>query len=174
MRKKRSIGLQWLVLLFLITMTISGCDFDVSGPTYSENSILNTLKQYGITAHYPTDQGGRRVLTKATGERALLQVDYIDQYEVKGGWVEIYLYADPKHAYQEALLIRNDFDERFRFDQKVAKLQGKDLDRAQLPLFQHGNAIIFGGGVVNNEEAMKRINEIFGQYKEDLKQNEEK
>lgn len=174
MRKKRTIGLQWLALLFCIAITISGCDFNVSGPTYSEDSIIKTLKQYGITAHYPIAQGERPVLTKATGKRALLQVDYIDQYEVKGGWVEIYLYSDPKTAYQEALQIRNDFDERFRFDQKIAKLQGKDLDLAQLPLFQHGNAIIFGGGIVDNEEAMKRINKIFGQYKEDLNKNEEK
>ena len=174
MRKKRSIGLQWLALLFCISITISGCEFDVSGPTYSEDSIIISLKQYGIISHYPTAQGDSQVLAMATGERALLQVDYIDQYEVKGGWVEIYLYADPKTAYQEALQIRNDFDERFRFDQKIAKLQGKNLDRAQLALYQHGNANIFGGGVVDNEEAKKRITDIFGQYKEDLNQNEEK
>lgn len=171
MRKKRPSGWQLLVLLFISSMIV-GCEFDVTGPTYSEKSIIQTLEQYGITAHYPNAQGESQVLTKATGERSLLQVDYIDQYEVKGGWVEVFLYADPKTAYQEALQIRRDFDERFRFEQKVAKLQGRTLEAAPLPLFQHGNAIIFGGGISGNEEAMERINVIFGQYKEDLKQNE--
>jgi hypothetical protein len=153
------------VLLLLLGM-LNGCALDVQGPTYTKDSVITTLQEFGVTAHYPRAQGVSRLLAQAKGERHLLQVDYIDQYEIKGGWVEVYIYRSAHEAYQDALKVRKDFDERFRHDEKMAELQGRKLERAQLPLFHHGNVVLYAGGIANNEEIIERINQTFGKLKQ--------
>ena len=156
-------------LCVVVMVLLSGCGFDVAGPTYTQDSIVSTLKQYGITAHYPRAQGNGALLSKATGERYLLQIDFIDQYEVKSGWVEVYLYQDPQKAYEEALQIRKDFEKRFRYDQKIADMSGTKLEEEPIPLFQHGNVILFGAGIVDQKNTLDRIMKTFGQLQEKQK-----
>jgi len=155
----------WFTSVLLLVSVLTGCAFDVTGPTYTKESVVETLKQYGVTAHYPISQGSGSLLSKAQGERHLLQIDFIDHYEVPNGWVEVYLYPDAQSAYQDALQIRKDFEDRFRFDAKVAKLQNRTLERAPLPLFQHGNVMLFGVGVSDNPETLQRITQTFGDLK---------
>ncbi|MGZ4122341.1 MAG: hypothetical protein ACXVOI_03910 [Tumebacillaceae bacterium] len=162
---RKRVSLVYLGLLLCLVSLFSGCTFDIDGPTYTKSSIPIALKQYGITAHYTIDQGNGKLLTKATGQRYLLQIDYIDQYEVKDGWVEVYLYPDAQQAYEDALIARKTFDDRFRFDQKVAELQGKEMEKPSLPLFQHGNVIIFAAGIADDQEAIQRLSKTFGDLK---------
>lgn len=149
----------------MAAFVISGCGVDVQGPQYTQESVLTTLKEYGVTAHYPRAQGDAQLLATATGERHLLQIDYIDHYEVKGGWAEVYFYPDAETAYREAMLVRNEFQKRVKHDAKVASLQGKDIEVRSLPLFQHGNVLLYGLGIADDEEAMERITETFGELK---------
>lgn len=151
-------------LLGLLTMVLSGCSFSVEGPHYTKDSLVETLKGYGVTAHYPIDQGTGQLLRNATGTHYLLQIDYIDQYAVSEGWTEVYIYPDSETAYHEALKARQEFNEQLRYDRKLSQLQGRTLDSAPLPLFQHGNVILYGGGITKQEDTMERITETFGTY----------
>ncbi|MGZ6503137.1 MAG: hypothetical protein ACXVC1_09295, partial [Tumebacillaceae bacterium] len=65
----------------------------------------------------------------------------------------------------DALVARKTFDDRFRFDQKVAELQGKEMEKPSLPLFQHGNVIIFAAGIADDQEAIQRLSKTFGDLK---------
>lgn len=136
----------------------------VQGPQYTKDSLIETLKGYGVTAHYPIDQGTGQLLPNATGTHYLLQIDYIDQYEVPDGWTEIYVYPDPDTAYREALRVRQEFDAQLRYDRKVSQLQGRTLEDAPLPLFQNGNVILYGGGITKQADTMERITKTFGPY----------
>jgi hypothetical protein len=162
--RNRNILLQ-LGLLILLVSLLSGCAFAVDGPTYTKESIPATLKQYGITAHYRANQGTGQLLTKATGARYLLQIDSIDRYDVKNGWVEVYLYPDAQSAFEDAVVARKTYDERFHFDEKVAELQGTKLEKEPFPLFQHGNVIVFAAGIADDQEAMGRLAKTFGDFK---------
>jgi hypothetical protein len=162
--RNRYFLLQLGMFIWIVSL-LSGCTFAVDGPTYTKESIPSAIKQYGITAHYPQNQGNGKLLEKATGQRYLLQVDYIDHYEVKDGWVEVYLYPDAKSAYEDALIARKAYDDRFHFDQKVAQLQGKKLEKDPYPLFQHGNVIVFAAGIADDQEAIARLSKTFGDFK---------
>jgi hypothetical protein len=95
-----------------------------------------------------------------------LQIDYLDHYEVKNGWVEVYIFADDTEAYQESLQIRKRFDERALQEQRLAKMSGRTKwEKVSMPLYQHGNLILYGAGVSKNEEALDRIAEAFGSFK---------
>ncbi|PWK10251.1 hypothetical protein [Tumebacillus permanentifrigoris] len=151
-------------LLGLLPLVLSGCTLSVEGPQYTQESLIETLKGYGVTAHYPIDQGTGQLLRNATGTHYLLQIDYIDQYEVPEGWTEVYLYPDAESAYQEALKVRQEFDEQLRYDRKMSQLQGRSLESAPLPLFQHGNVILYGGGITKQQDTMERITKTFETY----------
>ncbi|MBL0386615.1 hypothetical protein JJB07_08125 [Tumebacillus sp. ITR2] len=155
------------LIVGIMMVVLSGCDLNVQGPQYTTDSLLQTLKQFGITAHYPIDQGNGQLLPNATGTHYLLQIDYIDQYEVNNGWTEVYVYSDAQTAYEEALTVRQEFEDQQRYDQKIAKLQGRKLEEsAPLPLFQHGNVILYGGGITKQADAMERITKTFGKYQQ--------
>lgn len=151
-------------LLGIFAMLLTGCDIDLNGPQYTQDSLVTTLKEYGITAHYPIDQGTGQLLSNASGTHYLLEIDYIDQYLVKDGWAEVYIYPDAKTAYEEALLVRKEFEAQLHYDQKVADLQGRKLEVSPLPLFQHGNVILYGGGIAKQADAMERVTKTFGRY----------
>lgn len=155
-----------LATFLLIISLISGCSLDLSGPTYTHDSIPAALHEYNIEAHYPADQGSGKLLTQATGTRYLLQIDSIDNYKLYNGWVEVYLYQDPAQAYADAMAARKAYDERCYYDEKVAELQGKTLEKAPYPLFQHGNVIVFGEGIANDPQALQSLTQIFGQFNE--------
>jgi hypothetical protein len=151
-------------LLGILTIVLSGCDLNVQGPQYTKETLVETLKGYGVTAHYPIDQGNGQLLPNATGTHYLLQIDYIDQYEVPDGWTEVYVYPDAQSAYHEALKVRQEFDAQLRYDRKVSQLQGRTLESAPLPLFQHGNVILYGGGIAKQADTMERITKTLGNY----------
>ena len=152
-------------IMIACVVLLSGCDVGSSAPHYTADSVLTTMKEFGVTAHYPQQQGKGQLLLHATGERHFLQIDNIDHFSVKDGWAEVYLYPDETTAYEEGLKLRQEFEERIRHDMKIAQLQGKTYERSPLPLLQHGNVILFGPGIASNEAATKRLNESFGNFK---------
>ncbi|KEO82157.1 hypothetical protein [Tumebacillus flagellatus] len=155
------------LILGIVTLLLSGCDLNVQGPQYTKDSLIQTLKSCGVTAHYPIDQGTGQLLPNATGTHYLLNIDYIDQYQVKNGWTEVYVYPDAQSAYAEALQVRQEFEDQRRYDEKMAVLQGRHVDQeAPLPLFQHGNVILYGGGITTQAETMERITKTFGKYQQ--------
>ncbi|MCX7569908.1 hypothetical protein OS242_08015 [Tumebacillus sp. DT12] len=154
-----------MVLLLCCAMLFAGCSVGTASPIYTKETIVTTLKEYGVLAHYPVSQGNGRLLLKAKGERHFLQIDYFDHYRLDDVWVEVYLYPSDTEAYEDSLALRKMFEERFRHDEKIARLQGKTLERSPLPLFQHGNLILFSPGIGADEEMMKRITDTFGKIR---------
>lgn len=155
-----------LIQMFVLCLFAAGISVYEVGATpsttYTKESIVATLETNGIVAHYRKGTG--HLLTKKA-ESYILQIDYLDHYEVKNGWVEVYIFPDAADAYQESLVIKKHFDERVLQDMKLRKMAGKKMEKVSMPLFQHGNLILYAAGVSKNEEALDRITEAFSTFK---------